>query len=112
MMERTDGAEQPKQLLSGLDDLPIELLVYIFSLLPTSCDIIRLRYVSHKMRSISETSSLWGNFLWPWYDRREERSVNDVLKKCGSHINSWLSLVILIVCHHQQQWECCSIVVM
>ena len=86
MERKTDDAQQPKQLLSGLDDLPIELLVYIFSLLPTSRDIVRLRYVSRKMRSVSETSSLWRNFLWRWYDRREERSVNDVLKKCGTHI--------------------------
>ena len=86
MMEQTDDAEQPKQVSSGLDNLPIELLVYIFSLLPTSRDIVRLRYVSRKMSSISETSSLWRNFLWPWYDRREERSVKDVLKKCGTHI--------------------------
>ena len=56
-------AKQSKQLLSSLDDLPIELLVYIFSLLPTSRDIVRLRYVSRKMRSVSETSSLWRNFL-------------------------------------------------
>ena len=60
--------------------------MYIFSLLPTSRDIIRLRYVSRKMRSVSETSSLWRNFLWPWYDRREERSVNNVLKIFGTHI--------------------------
>ena len=85
---------EPKQLLSGLGDLPIEVLVYIFSLLPTSRDIVRLGYVSRKMRSISETSSLWRNFLWPWYDRHEGRSVNAVLK---------------IVCCHQQQWECCNL---
>ena len=83
MMERTNYAQQ---LLSSLDDLPIELLVYIFLLLPTSRDIVRLRYVSRKMRSVSETPSLWRKFFWPWYDRREERSVNDVLKKCGTHI--------------------------
>ena len=46
------------------------------------------------------------------YDRREERSVNDVLKSVGLTLNSWLSLVGLIVCHRQQQWKCCSIVVM
>ena len=76
MMEQTDDTQQPKQLLNGLDVLPIELLVYIFSLLPMSRDIVRLQYVSLKMRSISETSSLWSNFLWPWYDRCEEKSVN------------------------------------
>ena len=24
--------------------------------------------------------------MWPWYDKCEERSVNDVLKMCGTHI--------------------------
>ena len=58
MMEQTDDTQQPTQLLSGLDVLLIELLAYIFSLLPMSRDIVRLRYVSCKMRSISETCSL------------------------------------------------------
>ena len=87
-MEQIDDAQQPKQLSSGLDVLLIELLTYIFSLLPMSRDIVSLRYVSHKMRSVSEASSLWRNFMWSWYDRREERSVNDLLKMslCGTHI--------------------------
>ena len=66
--------------------LLIEMIVYIFSLLPMSRDIVRLRYVSRKMRSISEASSLWRNFMWHWYDRLEKRSVNDMLKMCGSYI--------------------------
>ena len=61
-MEQIDDTLQPKQLLSGLDVLLIELLVYIFSLLPTLSDIVRLRYVSCKMRSVNKTSSLWRNF--------------------------------------------------
>ena len=40
-MVQTDDAQQSKQLLSGLDVLSIELLVYIFSLLPTSRDIVK-----------------------------------------------------------------------
>ena len=60
--------------------------MYIFSLLPTSRDLVRLQYVSRKIKSINETSTLWKNFLWPWYDSREERSVNEVLKACGTHI--------------------------
>ena len=82
-MEQNISAVSP---LRRLEELPIELLVYIFSFLPTSRDIVRLRYVSRKIRSISETSTLWKNFLWPWYDSREERSVNEVLKACGTHI--------------------------
>ena len=85
-MEQNIAAQLSKGPLSRLDELPIELLLYIFLLLPTSRDIVRLRYVSRKIRSISETSTLWKNFLWPWYDSREERSVNEVLKACGTHI--------------------------
>ena len=85
-MEQNIAAQQATEPLRRLEELPIELLVYIFSLLPTSHDIVRLRYVSRKMRSISKTSTLWKNFLWPWYDSREERSVYEVLKACGTHI--------------------------
>ena len=85
-MEQNIAAQQAIKPLRRLEELPIELIVYIFSLLPTSRDIVRLRYVSRKIRSISETSILWKNFLWPWYDSREERSVNEVLKTCGTHI--------------------------
>ena len=81
------SSRQRNQSLIGLEELPIELLVYIFSFLPTSRDIVRLRFVSRKIRSISEVPSLWNTFLWPWYDKREERSVNDVLKVCGTHVN-------------------------
>ena len=77
----------PKEPSIGLEQLPNELLVYIFSFLPTSSDIVRLRYVSRKMKSISEIPSLWNNLLWPWYDQREERSLNGALEVCGTHIN-------------------------
>ena len=81
------SSRQRNESLIGLEELPIELLVYIFSFLPTSRDLVRLRCVSRKIRSISEVPSLWNTFLWPWYDKREERSVNDVLKVCGTHVN-------------------------
>ena len=85
-MEQNIAAQQATEPLRHLDELPIELLVYIFSFLPTSRDLVRLRYVSRKIRSISETSTLWKNFLWPWYDSCEEKSVYEVLKVCGTHI--------------------------
>ena len=85
-MEQNIGVQQATKPLRRLVQLPIELLVYIFTLLPTSRDLVRLRYVSRKIRSISETSTLWQNFLWPWYDSCEERGVNEVLKVCGTHI--------------------------
>ena len=40
-------------------------------------------YISGK---ISEISSLCNNFLWPWYDKREEGIVNDILKIFATHI--------------------------
>ena len=54
-MEQNIAAVKP---LRRLEELPIELPVYIFSLLPTSRDIVSLRYVSRKIRSISETSRI------------------------------------------------------
>ena len=35
---------------------------------------------------MSETPSLWNDFVWPLYDRREDRSVMKVLKACGGYI--------------------------
>ena len=72
-----------------LEELRNELLVYIFSFLPTTRDIVKLRYVSLKIRSISETPSLWNNNImsWPWYDKREERSLNEALEVCGTHVH-------------------------
>ena len=80
-------ARQRKKRSIGLEELPNELLVHIFSFLPTSRDIVKLRYVSRKIRSISETPSLWKKLFWPWYDEREEKSLNAALEVCGTHVN-------------------------
>ena len=66
--------------------LPVELLVYIILFLPTVRDIVKLRYVSRRLLVVTETPSLWSEFVWPLYDRREERSVMNVLKTCGVYI--------------------------
>jgi len=66
--------------------LPAELLVYIISLLPTIRDKVKLRYVSRRLRDVSETPSLWREFVWPLFDKREERSVMGVFKDCGEYI--------------------------
>lgn len=66
--------------------LPVELLVYIVSFLTEIRDRVKLRYVSRKLRSISETSSLWRRLVWPYYDRLEERCLCNVLKACGKHV--------------------------
>ena len=62
MMERNIEARQHKEPLIGLEQLPNELLVYI----PTSHDIVRLRYVSRKIKSISKVASPWNKLVWPW----------------------------------------------
>ena len=66
--------------------LPVVILVYIFSLLPLTCDKARLRYVSRRTRLVSETPSLWTEFVWPHYTTREERCVNGILKACGGYV--------------------------
>ena len=64
----------------------MELLVYIMSFLPTIRDKVKLRYVSRTLRVVSETPSLWSEFVWPLYNCREERSVMSVLQACGDHV--------------------------
>ena len=66
--------------------LPVEILVYIFSLLPLTRDKARLRYVSRRTRLVSDTPSLWTEFVWPHYTTREERCVNGILKACGGYV--------------------------
>ena len=66
--------------------LPVELLVYILSFLPTSRCKVKLRYVSRRLRVVTDIPSLWSEFVWPFYDRREELSVVNVLKAYGMYI--------------------------
>ena len=79
--EQRDIDDKPSIL-----SLPVELLVYVISLLPTTRDKVKLRYVSRALRTVSETPSLWSEFVWPLYQCREERSVIKVLKACGDYI--------------------------
>ena len=74
--------ELPAPLLS----LPMDLLVYVASLLPTRAKM-KLRYVSRKLRSVSETPSLWRELIvWPHYHPGDEGCVNNVLKLYGQHV--------------------------
>ncbi|XP_065898806.1 uncharacterized protein [Dysidea avara] len=67
--------------------LPTELLVHIFTFL-LSRDKVNLRYVSRRIRYATETASLWSEFVWPYYDRRGENSVKNLLKSCGGYIKT------------------------
>ena len=88
----------------GLEELPNELLVYIFSFLPTSRDIVKLRYVSRKIRGISQVPSLWNKFLWPWYSKHDERSLNEALEVCGTHVKR-LVYPDIFSCCQQHEWD-------
>jgi len=81
----TEPEDNPGKSVNILS-LPVELLVYIISFLPTIRDTIKLRYVSQRLRVVSETPTLWSEFIWPLFDLREERSAQSVLKACGGHI--------------------------
>ena len=81
-----DQDNSHKESLVNLFKLPTELLVYIVSFLSLR-DRVKLRYVSRWLRCVIEgTPSLWKEFVWSYYDSREECSVKEVLKVCGQHI--------------------------
>jgi len=82
-MEECTELLQDGRQFKTLISLPVELLVYIMSFLPKIRDRVKLRYVSRSIRFVCETPSLWREFVWPLYDRREKRSVMNVLKACG-----------------------------
>jgi len=75
-----------QQSVKMLLTLPTELLVYIISFLTMAQDKITLRYVSLRLQRISETPSLWREFMWPYYHTGDENRVNKVLKVCGKHV--------------------------
>ena len=81
-MEQSSTDADNRNLLS----LPVELLVYIVSFLTEVRDKVKLRYVSRRVKSISETPSLWRKFVWRYYDRLEERCLCNLFKACGQHI--------------------------
>ena len=82
-----DQDNSHEESLVNLLTLPTELLVYIISFLSSLRDRVKLRYVSRWLRIvIEETPSLWKEFVWPYYNSREECSVKEVLKVCGQHI--------------------------
>ena len=66
--------------------LPNEVLVKIISFLPETRDRVKLRYVSKEIRSISETPSLWRDFVWPDCNPCEAECLHNVMKACGVYI--------------------------
>ena len=85
--DKFESLQESEEHFVNILSLPVELLVIIVSFLPTARDKAKLRYVSRKLRVVSEAPSLWNKFIWPLYDRREERSVVNVLRDFGDYIN-------------------------
>lgn len=71
--------------MTNLITLPAELVVYIMSFLIIH-DRIRLRYVSRRLRCVSEVAALWNEFVWPYFESRDEHYVSGTLKACGEHV--------------------------
>ena len=84
-MEEVSDNKEP---LTILLTLPTELLVYILMFLPTVRDKVKMKYVSHRLQSVIEVPSLWSEFVWPYYDSREERCVINLLKSCGGYMKT------------------------
>ena len=72
-------------LTTNLITLPAELVVYIMSFLIIH-DRIRLRYVSRRLRRVSEVAALWNEFVWPYFENQDEHYVSGTLKACGEHV--------------------------
>ena len=69
----------------SLVNLPVEVLLYIVSFLPTR-DIARIRLVSKSLRSISEIPSLWEVFIWSHYAPRDDKLLKHLLRTFGKHV--------------------------
>ena len=65
-----------------LEALPAEMLVYLFSFLPTP-DKAKLRCVSRRIRCAVQTPSLWKCFIWNNYQPCHERCIRSVLRTCA-----------------------------
>ena len=81
---RVDKIEEP---LNSFVSLPTELIVFILSFVACSRDMVKLRYVSRRLRNVCEAPSLWRQFVWPHFDNREYRCVKNALKSCGQYIS-------------------------
>ena len=82
---------EQKQSQSGLETrnillLPPEILLHIFTFLTEAREMVKLRSVSRRLRSISETPSLWRQFVWPYYNLREKDYLYSILNRFGQHI--------------------------
>ena len=106
-----DACESDRDFQCILLTIPVELLVLIISFLPTPCDILKLRYVSRKVRSASETPSLWRELVWPYHLNGYEGCMNDALKHCGQYIRRFFFPTHVTPSKLPRMFEYCSNVI-
>ena len=85
-MGETDEDDNEQQFLS----LPNEILVFIISFLACARDLVKLRYVSKRIRYVCETPSLWRKIVWKRFEVREVCGIKEVFKECGIYIKKLL----------------------
>jgi len=71
--------------IPNLLSLSNEVLVKIM-LLSDARDRVKLRHVSRRLRSISETPPLWREFVWPDCNHCKTKHLHNALKIYGTHI--------------------------
>ena len=75
----------PEETLHLLS-LPHEVLVKIMSFLQETLDKITLRNVCRKLRNLSQTPSLWSEFIWVDCSCRQEKRLYNVMETCGAYV--------------------------
>ena len=66
--------------------LPTEILLHILQFLTEARDRAKVLDVSRRLRSITETPSLWREFKWSYYNYHEKDHLLRLMKKFGKHI--------------------------
>ena len=90
-----------------MDNLPTELLLKLMCYLPTR-DKVTMRYVSRRFKDVSETPSLWREFVWPDYEPLHVRSVISVLKASGEHVRKIFFPAHVAVTKILEMVQCCT----
>ena len=108
-----DGkVDSPQRSLKNFTNFPIEIVVYIFSFITGARDRLSVRCVSRLFRCISQTPSLWRQFIWPHLDDSEKPGVKNMLKHHGDsvkqlclmdHISRFELVIMFHHCKHVVQ---------
>ena len=106
-MEKESNLQGDNNCGSSLMCLPMEILFYIISYLPTR-DKIKMRYVCQKFHQLSKTPLLWKKFVWSDWEPRHVCSVSNILKECGEHVREVIFPAHVISTKILEIMQCCS----